>query len=411
MDSLLWIDKYKPTKLSEIIGNTNLIKKADLFLNHKPLLFSGSSGTGRTILANILAEKYNYKVKFLTNSKEFKKVLGHSKLFKTKIIIIIELSDITNISDITKIIKEPLSFPVICICNDVDMKLKTLAKYTEHLKFRKPTLKQIQPYINNIIKLEKINISSKVVDKLIKHKLYDIRQILITLQFLNKSNKKIKYDSKTKEIIRSQDINVDMWHSTPLIFNEEIDISQKLDYYFSDNFMIPLMIQQHYLKVSKSIDDIALASEYISDGDIIDTFIKQNQRFELMPCHGMLSTVIPASICHGKVGFIQFPVFLGKMSSIKSKNSFIRDLKNINRESLDLVAIKLSKPLLNRGKDGIDEVIEFMEYLEIDIDNYKKILEFYPEIKILTKIKSALTRAFNKKSRAMSGACKSEPKA
>ncbi len=53
-----WSVKYRPTKLSEVVGNTAAVKKVDAFLSRRnahAVLFHGRSGCGKSTLARIAA--------------------------------------------------------------------------------------------------------------------------------------------------------------------------------------------------------------------------------------------------------------------------------------------------------------------------------------------------------------------
>lgn len=440
---MLWTEKYKPKLINDIIGNKIQIKKIDKFLKNwkniqpsKGLLLSGNSGIGKTSSSYLLGLKYNYKIYELNTSdirtkkklnETISNLASHVGIFKRKILIILDEIDGMNgnrdyggLAEVINIIKKT-TFPIICTCNDTQ-KLKTLINVTTHLKFKKPTLEEIKPYIQKMSKEENFQISSKTLDKLIIYKNFDIRNIITTLQFLNNNGnaKKIKYDSNTKKIIKNE-IDTKMkssWDTVPLFFKKDLDMNNKLNLYFNDSFMNSILVYQNFIKfhtpVMKSInieyneetkivnfdkkfDNILDSYEYISNGDLIDNFIHSKQYYALMPYHGILSTVAPGILCSGGKGprFLQGPIILSKIKKGQSKNKFLKRIR-ITNDSLELVSLLLSKPLIDNGKDGIDEVIKKMEEMQIDIDDFKQIMEYYPKIKIETKVKGGLTRTWNK---------------
>ena len=67
-----WTNKYEPIHLNEIIGHSNEINKARIwiesFINEVPkckkiLIISGKSGIGKNTLAKCLLNDYGYKIK------------------------------------------------------------------------------------------------------------------------------------------------------------------------------------------------------------------------------------------------------------------------------------------------------------------------------------------------------------
>ena len=71
MSSLLWIERYRPTDLSEIKSQKNIINSIEKFLTNKNLphlLFFGSSGTGKTSCIHCACKKLygdNYRYMIL----------------------------------------------------------------------------------------------------------------------------------------------------------------------------------------------------------------------------------------------------------------------------------------------------------------------------------------------------------
>ena len=57
---LLWIEKWRPKDFSEIIGQDEIVRRVEAFVNKKNLphtLFAGPSGIGKSTLAIVVAKK------------------------------------------------------------------------------------------------------------------------------------------------------------------------------------------------------------------------------------------------------------------------------------------------------------------------------------------------------------------
>ena len=75
----LWINKYKPTKLNQLIGNSIQIKMLSEWLlnvNSKSnkscgIIISGNQGLGKTLTINIILENLGYIVRII-NPNEIK---------------------------------------------------------------------------------------------------------------------------------------------------------------------------------------------------------------------------------------------------------------------------------------------------------------------------------------------------
>jgi len=73
----LWVEKYRPQVLSEVFGQTSIIKRLKSFVKNKNmphLLFSGPAGTGKTTSAMCIARELysdNWKMNFMeTNASD-----------------------------------------------------------------------------------------------------------------------------------------------------------------------------------------------------------------------------------------------------------------------------------------------------------------------------------------------------
>ena len=178
----LWTEKYKPSRISEVIGQQKAVQDVLSWLsNWKPgnaLLLYGPPGVGKTALVEAIAKEKNLDLLQLNASDErtainIEKVLMDSSrtftLFKSgKIILIDEVDGISStdkgsIGAIIKIIKTS-RFPVILVANDPwEPKLRPLRPYIKLVKFNKlhsasiekrfPSVREITGVLSKMIEL------------------------------------------------------------------------------------------------------------------------------------------------------------------------------------------------------------------------------------------------------------------
>ena len=71
--SQIWVDKYRPQKFSDIIGQKEFVSRIQAFVESKNmphLLFAGTPGTGKTTTALVIAKELYGKDKLQGNYLE-----------------------------------------------------------------------------------------------------------------------------------------------------------------------------------------------------------------------------------------------------------------------------------------------------------------------------------------------------
>ena len=96
----LWINKYKPKKISDLVGNSNEVHKIIYWLkkfykkkndNDNSLIISGSRGIGKTSSIKLILNELNYNPLFLysnnlKNKKVIEKIITRNTCYKMFII-------------------------------------------------------------------------------------------------------------------------------------------------------------------------------------------------------------------------------------------------------------------------------------------------------------------------------------
>lgn len=338
-----------------------------------------------------------------------------------------------GMAELIQLIKKT-KLPIICICNERSSpKVRSLANHCLDLRFRRPDARQILAKMQKLCNAEGLVLKTNALEELVASSHSDIRQILNIL-----SSWKLKKDSldfsEAKKL--SSETHKDMEIGPFEITSEFLSassfnrntVSQKLEHYFMDNSLVPLMIQENYLHCKPSprnpelskmstLDLISQAAESISQADILDSLIHgMNQEWSLAPLHGMFSSVIPSYYACGSMsGRIDFPSWLGqyskgsKFSRILKELSIHASLKVSMTKSefrttyLPTISSIIVKLLDEKQVDGIDESIEILDSYYLLKDDFDSMIDMYIHgdkliSKIPTNVKSAFTRKYNKES-------------
>lgn len=198
--------------------------------------------------------------------------------------------------------------------------------------------------------------------------------------------------------------------------------NDKSDLFFNDYNMAPLFVQENYLRVKPNCDKsevlkrVALTADSLSLGDMVERKIRSNNAWSLLPTQAVFSSVLPGEYMEGSLtSAVNFPGWLGKTSRSNKRKRMSQEVQDHTRMStsgsrlsvrLDYAPFLIQaivRPLKEKGLEGIEEslgVIKGYHLLREDIDNLLE-LTTWPKMKnpwesIDSKVKAALTRAYNK---------------
>lgn len=401
MNHDLWINKYKPSSLNKIIGNSAQIENFKEWItnlnNNKSqgIIISGNQGLGKTLTIKLILNELKF-IPRIINPNEIKdhRILDdfndyynfvnsvYSKINfndnKNKKIALIfdETENITLTSekkyvmDIYKNNNKLKSFPLIFISNNQHSKLlNDLKKGCKEILFTNPTNNELKQLIKNISISEKITWDNEhLMDKLIFFAQNDIRRLINLFQELSfhLSNGKVTNTNMDEFIEKSREKNIDvgLFDSTERILNNYLDYETIIKLYESEKVLLPLMIHENYLKkiLNKSKDtwqniiyNIVKVSDSISRGDNIETSIYTDQNWYLQNIHGFYTCLNTSFWINKNKSNYQISKEDIKFSSDLNKTS----LKNINRKNI----LNLSKIINNKSNHEILMLNKICNYL------------------------------------------------
>ena len=197
VDNSLWVEKYRPTKLDDYVGNEHLKEKVSGYIESEDvphLLLFGRAGTGKTTLAKLIVKSIecDYMVINASDENNVDTVRNKVKNFassqgfkKYKIIILDEFDYMTpNAQAILRNLMETFSkhCRFILTCNYVEKIIDPIQSRCQTFQIVPPSKKEVAVQLDKILKSEDINYDIKDLVPIIDSSYPDIRKVINTCQ-------------------------------------------------------------------------------------------------------------------------------------------------------------------------------------------------------------------------------------
>ena len=199
-----WVEKHRPRRLKDVLGNPSVVKRMEGWLlnwkgeRHKALLIHGPAGCGKTTAAYALAEEHDREVVEL-NASDFRRkvdindIMGNaatqqSLYRRERILLLDEVDGIHGTADrgglpsLLKIIRAT-AYPVILTANDIYRpKLRPLRNLCEVVPFRKPAVVAVKKALRRVVDTEGRDVEDELLTDIASRSGGDIRAAINDLQ-------------------------------------------------------------------------------------------------------------------------------------------------------------------------------------------------------------------------------------
>ncbi len=332
---MLLTEKYSPKSIEEIVGNETAkerVKKWFLDFSRgniqRPILIHGPTGCGKTSFAYALKEEFDLEL-IEMNASQFRDKAQVDKIIqnalfagtlsgKKKIILIDDIeilgrNDRGGAGEINRLINEA-KIPIILTATDVwDKKISAIRMSCELIPLRKITKISIQKFIQNIAKLEHIEVEEEKLEKISSNSNGDIRAALMDLDamhFDQRDNEKDIFNI-VREIFKGE-----QYLKIKEILRGDIDFN-----------ILKLWIDENIPIEYTNPKDIARAYYYMARADQFEGRIRMSEWIYLKYVIDFSTIGVALSKSRRNGGFVKynFPKYLTQMS-ISEKRGFLKSI-------------------------------------------------------------------------------------
>ncbi|HUK85282.1 MAG TPA: replication factor C large subunit [Candidatus Acidoferrum sp.] len=293
-NDLLWVEKYRPKKIEDIIGNEEAKATFIEWLKSKrktkkAVLLYGSPGVGKTALVNAASKEFGFTIIEMnaSDTRSEKAVNAVAKPAtsylaldtftaesKGNLLFLDEVDGITGnedrggVSAIIDIVEKAM-VPVIMAANDPDVdKLRPLKKVCLLIRFHQIRLPLIITLLQKICLLEHVKSDFEALEHIAQNSKGDVRSAINDLQSLSGENHVLTLQDTMTLAPRNKDISMDetlrgffsaksVEEASSLLFRSSVDY---------DEFI--MSISDNLPRRYANPDELAVAYDYVSQADL-----------------------------------------------------------------------------------------------------------------------------------------------
>ena len=367
----LWVEKYRPSKVSQIVGNKEAVTEFLAWIegwkkgspSKKAVLLYGPPGVGKTSLVHAFAKENGWEIIEL-NASDFRtrevieKVVGSASTLGSltgalgKIILVDEVDGIDARSDagavqtLTRLLGET-RVPIVMVANDPwDPKLAGLREACQLIKFNRIPKPTIASVLKKVAATEGLKISEDKIKEIAEKAGGDLRSALNDLQIAASGDIEVGVRDIEKEVFAAL---TTVFHSGK--YSEAVTALENLDLDPAEFFTWVLDNAPDQL----SREDFANAMEYLAKADVFLQRVNNKQAW------GLLRYAVPLMTAGVAVSKKTKPKQFVRYS-YPSRIRFLSSTR-AERELLDGICLKIGRVLHMSGRKAKTEMLPFVKVM------------------------------------------------
>ncbi|MEM7821575.1 MAG: replication factor C large subunit [Candidatus Aenigmatarchaeota archaeon] len=299
----MWVEKYKPKKLSEIVNQEEAKKTIlkwfeDWRPGKKPILIYGPPGSGKSCTIEALANEKGYdfiemNASDFRSSLQIKEVIGKSAMQKSlfkkgKIFFLDEIEglygkeDFGGVKEIIELIKTSYHRIILACNNPYEQKLRSLREYCIMVEFKKIHVYDIERRLKLICEKEGIKVGGEVLRIIAKNSDGDLRSAINDLEIVARGRKEVSI--KDLEAIGYREKETSIFDALKIIFKTQSILAAKLSINNVDKSPEEIFwwIENNVSKEYESPEEVAKSFDILSKADIFQQRIASRQNWRFM---------------------------------------------------------------------------------------------------------------------------------
>ncbi len=297
-NDLLWVEKYRPKKIEDIIGNEEAKATFIEWLkskrrSKKAILLYGPPGVGKTALANAAAKEFGFTIIEMNASdtrseKAINAVAKPATSYvaldnfstqnqtkgKGNILFLDEVDGIAGNEDrggvgaIIKIVEEART-PVIMAANDPDIeKLRPLKKVCLLVRFQQIRIPLVIALLQKICLLEHVKAEFEALERIAQNSRGDVRSAINDLQSLSEGTHSLTLQDTVMLSSRNKDISMDDTLRGFFSTKSIAEVSSLLSYSNVDYDDFLLSVSDNLPRRYNDSAELAAAYDFVSQADV-----------------------------------------------------------------------------------------------------------------------------------------------